>query len=65
MLPPGFEFAVIDHTGKVLFHSDRQRNVSENFFEETDDNRRLRAQVAAHSAEPVTSVTGARRTGRT
>ena len=53
VLPPGFEFAVIDHTGKVLFHSDRQRNVSENFFEETDDNRRLRAQVAAHSAEPV------------
>ena len=53
VLPPGFEFAVIDHTGKVLFHSDRQRNVSENFFEETDDNRRLRAQIAAHSAEPV------------
>ena len=37
----------------MLFHSDRQRNVSENFFEETDDNRRLRAQVAAHSEEPV------------
>ncbi len=53
VLPPGFEFAVIDRAGRVLFHSDRQRNVSENFFEETDDNRRLRAQVAAHSAEPV------------
>jgi hypothetical protein len=53
VLPPGFEFAVIDHTGKVLFHSDRHRNVSENFFEETDDNRRLRAQISAHSAEPV------------
>ena len=53
VLPPGFEFAVIDAPGKVLFHSDRQRNVSENLFEETDDNRRLRAQVAAHSAEPV------------
>jgi hypothetical protein len=53
VLPPGFEFAVIDAQGQVLFHSDRQRNVSENLFEETDDNRRLRAQVAAHSAEPV------------
>jgi hypothetical protein len=53
VLPPGFEFAVIDRTGRVLFHSDRRRNVSENFFEETDDNRRLRAQVAAHSEEPL------------
>lgn len=53
VLPPGFEFAVIDRTGKVLFHSDRRRNVSENFFEETDDNRRLRAKVAAHSEEPL------------
>lgn len=53
VLPPGFEFAVIDRTGKVLFHSDRRRNVSENFFEETDDNRRLRAKVAAHSEEAL------------
>jgi hypothetical protein len=53
VLPPGFEFAVIDRTGRVLFHSDRRRNVSENFFEEADDNRRLRAQVGAHSEEPL------------
>jgi hypothetical protein len=53
VLPPGFAFAVIDQTGIVLFHSDRQRNGSENLFVETDNNRRLRAQVAAHSAEPL------------
>ena len=53
LLPPGFEFAVIDHTGKVLFHSDQHRNTNENFFQETDHNRRLRAQVAAHKSEPV------------
>ena len=53
VLPPGFVFAVIDHTGKVLFHSDRQRNGNEDFFVETDNNRRLRAQIAAHSAEPL------------
>ncbi len=51
VLPPGFAFVVIDHAGNVLFHSDRQRNDNEDFFVETDNNRRLRAQVAAHSAE--------------
>ena len=53
VLPPGFEFAVIGDDGAVLFHSDRHRNGFENFFRETDLNRRLRAQVVAHSAEPL------------
>ena len=53
VLPPGFAFLVIDRTGNVLFHSDRQRNLNENFFLETDNNRRLRAEVSAHSAEPL------------
>jgi hypothetical protein len=53
VLPPGFAFAVIDHSGKVLFHSDPQRNGNEEFFVETDNNRRLRAQVAAHSADAL------------
>src|SRR4029453_1354942 len=55
VLPPGFAFAVIDQTGKVLFHSDRQRNGNEHFFVGTDNNRRLRAQGAAHSA-PVLNI---------
>ena len=53
VLPPGFTFAVINQAGKVLFHSDRRRNGNEDFFVETDNNRRLRAQIAAHSAEPL------------
>jgi len=53
VLPPGFAFAVIDRSGKVLFHTDRQRNGNENFFVETDNNRRLRAQVSAHSADEL------------
>jgi hypothetical protein len=53
VLPPGFEFAVIDDSGDVWFHSDRHRNAYENFFAESDDNRRLRAQVLAHSAESL------------
>jgi hypothetical protein len=53
VLPPGFAFAVIDASGTVFFHSDSQRNGFENFFKESDDNRRLRAQVLAHSVEPL------------
>jgi len=47
----GFEFAVIEDDGDVVFHSDPQRNTHENLFEETDQNRRLRAAVAAHIDE--------------
>jgi hypothetical protein len=51
VIAEGFEFAIIDDTGLVLFHSDPQRNLHENLFQETDQNRQLRAAVAAHSRE--------------
>ncbi|HEV8582516.1 MAG TPA: hypothetical protein VGX68_25910 [Thermoanaerobaculia bacterium] len=48
VLPPGYGFAVIDdQSGDVLFHSDRRRAGYENFFEEADYDRGLRALVAA------------------
>ena len=50
VLPPGLEFAVIDPTGLVQFHSDPQRNALENLLLETDQNPRLRSLVSAHSA---------------
>jgi len=53
VLPPGFEYAVVDGNGTVLFHSDRQRNIQENLFIETDQNRRLRALVSGHSSGAV------------
>ena len=53
VLPPGFEFAVIDGRGNVLFHSDRQRNILEDLFIETDQDRRLRGLVAGHSSGAV------------
>jgi hypothetical protein len=52
--PPGFEYAVVDREGLVLFHSDSQRNMNENLFQETDFDRRLRAVVAARSADALT-----------
>jgi hypothetical protein len=50
---PGFGFAVINGDGKVLFHSDPQHSLSENFFVEADRNRRLRALVGARHMELV------------
>ena len=51
VLVPGFGFALIDDSGRVLFHSDSEHNLSESFFTETDGSRRLRALVAARHEE--------------
>ncbi len=53
VLPPGFEFALIDQNGQVHFHSDPQRNVHENLLLETDGNRRLHSLVTTHGAGTV------------
>ena len=48
VLPPGFEFAIVDQDGEVQFHSDTQRNVHENLLLETDRNARLQSLILAH-----------------
>ena len=53
VMPPGFGFAVIEDSGKVLFHSEESRNNEENFFTETDGNRTLRSAVYARQARSV------------
>ena len=53
VLPPGFEFAVVNPEGRAVFHSDAQRNDSEDFFLETDRDRRLRSAVFARRPETV------------
>jgi hypothetical protein len=45
VLPDGFQFAVIKSDGTVLFHSDRTRNLRENFFDETDQDQEVRSRV--------------------
>jgi hypothetical protein len=50
---PGFGFAIIDAQGRVLFHSDSQRNLLENFFAEADGDRKLRAVVSARRSEVI------------
>ena len=44
---PGFGFAIVDRQGDLLFHSEAEHDASENFFAETDGNRRLRALIDA------------------
>ncbi|MCW8108392.1 hypothetical protein OPS25_07790 [Alteromonas ponticola] len=36
VLPRNFGFAVIDHSGNVLYHSDNQKALNENFYAESD-----------------------------
>ncbi|MFW6207053.1 MAG: hypothetical protein ACOC5J_03880, partial [Gemmatimonadota bacterium] len=43
VLPPEVQFAVVEPSGAVLFHSDSRRALTENFLEASDENRLLRA----------------------
>jgi len=49
LLPPGFEFAIIDDQGNVLFHQDPTRNLSENLFDWVDKEDSLRASIWARN----------------
>ncbi|PYT08018.1 MAG: hypothetical protein DMF60_05855 [Acidobacteria bacterium] len=53
VLPSGHGFAVINSTGDVLFHSDEVNNLEEQFFEECDNDRLLRAAVLARASEYI------------
>lgn len=50
VLPPGFEFAIIDRDGIAQIHSDSHRNGFEDVLLETDQNPRMRSLVGAHAA---------------
>ena len=54
-LPPGFEFAVIDNDGVVLYHSNSNRNLRENFFDELADAMELNAAVRSRGTVPVSA----------
>jgi hypothetical protein len=49
ILPADFQFAIIRQDGIVVYHSDRTRNLHENFFSEVDQNRELLSRVALES----------------
>jgi hypothetical protein len=45
VVPPGFGFAVITQDGRVLFHSQENLSLAENFFEEVGESARVRARA--------------------
>ena len=51
VLPAGYGFCVLDRSGLVLFHTDDVKNLEENFFEECNNDRRLRAAVQSHQGD--------------
>ncbi len=53
VLPGGFQFAVIKPDGTVVFHSDRTRNLRENFFDETDQNQEVRSRALMPASGPL------------
>jgi hypothetical protein len=52
-LPASFGFAIVDASGKILFHSVEGRSQRENFLEETDSDKRLRAAFLERRTEAV------------
>jgi len=50
LLPPGYQFVVIDRMGKVWFHSKTDKNLKENFFDETGWDKKLMAAIKGRSS---------------
>jgi hypothetical protein len=53
VLPAGFGFAVIDADGRVVFGSQPDRALEENYFEECLQPRRLRAAVQSRARDAI------------
>jgi len=49
ILTPGMLYCIIDERGKVLYHSDPARQLTENLFSEFSANGTLKASIEAHS----------------
>ena len=47
IVPPGYGFAFLDDTGRVLFHSQEGLSLAENFFEEVNNSGQVRDWTAA------------------
>lgn len=45
ILPKGIEFRIIDNTGEVWFHNNKNKNLQENLFTESDHNRGLISHI--------------------
>lgn len=51
VLPTGYGFCVLDNSGLVRFHSFDVKNLEENFFEESNNDSRLRSAVQTRTSD--------------
>ena len=49
ILPAGYQFALIDQNGDVLYHSQSSRNLNENFLDKFSANKELQSCLNSHS----------------
>ena len=54
IIPKDYGFCIIDNTGKCWFHSNKSKNMAENFLEECDNDKSLRAAMYADISTPLT-----------
>lgn len=53
ILPTDYKFCIIDQRGLVWFHSDKQRNLQENFIKECSEDKNLSAAIYANATKTL------------
>lgn len=53
IVPRNYGFCVIDESGKVWFHSNKNRNLMENFISECNDNSFIKSAIYSRTSKPV------------
>ncbi len=53
LLPPGYQFCIIDKEGDVWFHSNTEKNLKENFFDESEQDKKLIAAITGRFSMPL------------
>ena len=53
IIPKNYGYCIIDKSGKVWFHSNKERNLMENFISECNDNKYLKATIYNRTSKPI------------
>ena len=53
IIPKNYGYCIIDESGEVWFHSNKERNLMENFISECNDNKYLKAAIYNRTSKPI------------
>ncbi len=53
IIPKNYGFCIIDESGEVWFHSDKNRNMMENFISECNDNPYLKSAIYSRTSKAI------------